>query len=349
MPVIVEHAGSEDHAGAARSDGEIVIALINTMPDGAIRATEQQVIGLLTAAAPAIPVRLQLYYLPDAPRAPTAQSVLLRGYREVGALWESRADGVIMTGNVPRAPSLREEPYWDSMTQVFDWAEQHTASSVWSCLAAHAAVLHLDGVNRTALTRKLSGVFDCIKAADHELMADTPHGWAAPHSRQYGLVNEDLRARGYQLLTGSPTAGADIFIKQRRSLFIFLQGHLEYDPHSLFKEYVRDITQFLQGERELYPDMPSGYFDAQITSAFEQFAARAIKERSADLLAVLPASEVQGRLASPWRTAAVAIYRNWLRYLAQQKLAAREPDRAAQATGQTMSPRHPQPYQAGAK
>ena len=103
-----------------------------------------------------------------------------------------------------------------------------------------------------------------------------------------------MRASDYQLLTVSPQAGADIVIKQRRSLFIFLQGHLEYDPHSLFKEYVRDITQFLHRERETYPDMPSGYFDAAITALFGTFRAQALATRSAELLAVLPAQEVQG-------------------------------------------------------
>ena len=42
------------------------------------------------------------------------------------------------------------------------------------------------------------------------------------------------------MLSRSPVAGADLFIKQRKSLFVFLQGHPEYDPGSLLREYQRD-------------------------------------------------------------------------------------------------------------
>ena len=53
------------------------------------------------------------------------------------------------------APELRlvliDEPYWASLTQLIDWAEHNTHSSVWSCLAAHAAVLRIDGIRRRRL------------------------------------------------------------------------------------------------------------------------------------------------------------------------------------------------------
>src|SRR5438067_8140294 len=33
-----------------------------------------------------------------------------------------------------------------SLTRVLEWAEDHTHSTVLSCLAAHAGILHLDGI-----------------------------------------------------------------------------------------------------------------------------------------------------------------------------------------------------------
>ena len=30
-----------------------------------------------------------------------------------------------------------------------------------------------------------------------------------------------------------------MFLKQRKSLFVFFQGHLEYDSQTLLREYVR--------------------------------------------------------------------------------------------------------------
>jgi homoserine O-succinyltransferase len=56
-------------------------------------------------------------------------------------------------------------------------------STIWSCLAAHAAVLHLDCVERVPLREKCVGIFDCDKLADHPLTANLPPRLAIPHSR----------------------------------------------------------------------------------------------------------------------------------------------------------------------
>ena len=74
-----------------------------------------------------------------------------------------------MTGTEPRQPNLRNEPYWSALANVLDWAESNTTSTVLSCLAAHAGVLHSDGIERCPLNDKQFGVFDFAKAANHPL------------------------------------------------------------------------------------------------------------------------------------------------------------------------------------
>ena len=74
-----------------------------------------------------------------------------------------------MTGTEPRQPDLRQEPYWSALTEVLDWAERNTASTILSCLAAHAGVLHSDGILRQPLDDKQFGVFESSKVCDHEL------------------------------------------------------------------------------------------------------------------------------------------------------------------------------------
>jgi len=56
-----------------------------------------------------------------------------------------------------------------------------------------------------------------------------------------------------------------MFVKERKSLFLFFQGHPEYDADSLPREYRRDVGRFLRSERESYPGMPKGYFDEATT------------------------------------------------------------------------------------
>jgi len=318
MPVIVEDIASNHQNHLDRGRGDVVVGLINNMPDGAIRATQQQFVGLLEAACEGRTVRLERYYLPQVPRAGQAHSVLLRSYAPIDSLWSRHVDGLIMTGNVPKAATLRDEPYWEEMARVFDWAEDHTASSVWSCLSAHAAVLHQDGVERTTMGTKLSGVFESLRVSDHALMADAPEQWSVPHSRQFGLKTEDLLACDYRLMTVSPKAGADIFIKQRRSLSVYLQGHMEYGPLSLFREYARDVEHYLNREREIYPEQPVGYFPPAAAAAFDAFEVQAKAERRPEMIGAFPIGDVQYQLVSTWREAAVTVYRNWLRYLAEQ-------------------------------
>ena len=105
---------------------------------------------------------------------------------------------------------------------------------------------------------------------------------------------------------------------------------------------------FFHRERETYPDMPSGYFDAAITASFNAFRAQALLTRSPDLLAVLPAQEVQGRLTSAWRSPAVSIYRSWLQYLAREKAALRLTPKPVTSTMAALTTEPAQPVEIGA-
>ena len=57
-------------------------------------------------------------------------------------------DAIIVTGAEPRAANLRDEPYWDELGLVLDWADANAFSTLHSCLAAHVAVLRSDAVER---------------------------------------------------------------------------------------------------------------------------------------------------------------------------------------------------------
>ena len=171
-----------------------------------------------------------------------------------------------------------------------------------SCLAAHAAVYHLDGIGRQKFPEKLSGVFDCMRSGAHRILAAAPETWRIPHSRSNDLPAQALTAAGYQILSTSPVAGADMFIRQGKSLFVFLQGHPEYDPDSLLREYHRDVSRFLRREREAYPQMPSGYFDAAAATALVAFRERALLERHIDPVSYTHLLHTLGSLAGAIHT-----------------------------------------------
>ena len=304
--------------GTAAGDNDaLVIGLVNNMPDGALCATERQFCDLLSAASEKFPTRLRLFSLTGVPRAAEAQAHIRQYYENISELWTCPVDGVIITGTEPRAASLTDEPYWPALTEFTDWAEDCRVSCVWSCLAAHAAVLYADGICRRPMAEKLSGVFECVKAADHPIVAGAPSGWRVPHSRHNDLPEEALISNGYRIISHSPEVGADIFIKERGSLSIFLQGHPEYDADTLFREYRRDVRRFLANERESYPKIPWGYFDDRTAAAFAAFEERAKRDRYSDPPLAFP--QVEEKFACAWRGHAVRLYRNWLSYLAEQR------------------------------
>lgn len=298
-------------------NGSISIALVNNMPDAALEETELQFSSLIEAAAGDVPVRMKLYSLPGIARTGRAQERVANEYFGLHDLWNSRFDGVIITGTEPRQSDLRKEPYWSDLTKTFDWAEQNTKSAVLSCLAAHAGVLHSDGIQRQPLSDKRFGLFEERKTCEHALVRGTAEVMPFPHSRWNELRGDQLSAAGYAVLTASPEAGANLFVKlKRESLFVHFQGHPEYGAQTLLKEYRRDVGRFLRKERETYPGMPCAYFDAETIESLREFREHAMESDCIDAIRSFPDQAIASRLTNPWRAAAVCVYRNWLQYVA---------------------------------
>ena len=330
MPLVLEGRSTEEATALGRpltvaiaapaASCVLDIGLVNNMPDAALRATEAQFARLLAAAAGRLTVRLHFFGFPEIPRGPAVQTHLRRGYRTTGELAQVRLDALIVTGAEPKAASLTEEPYWDSFRRLVDWAERHTISTFWSCLAAHAAVLHLDGVVRHRLPQKRFGLFECLKVVDHPMLAGTPSVLRVPHSRWNDVREGDLRAHNYRILTRSHEAGIDLFMKEGRSTFVFAQGHPEYEPETLLREYKRDAQRFLRRERDDFPVAPLHFLAAKSEEAARAFEARARDAREAGTLSEL---RLDWALREPfvevWRQSAVRICRNWLQHLAAKR------------------------------
>jgi homoserine O-succinyltransferase/O-acetyltransferase len=294
---------------------ELVIGLVNNMPDGALKATERQFARLLQDAAPPhVRIRFPCFSLPSIIRAQAAQTHVAQHYSNLSVLKRGAVDGLIVTGAEPIADDLHDEPYWPELTSIVDWAATNTRSTIWSCLAAHAAVLHLDGIARRKLDAKCSGVYDCHNVADDWLTMDIRSPLQVSHSRYNVLEESELVARGYQVLTRSDTVGVDIFARPAPSRFIFFQGHPEYDALSLQREYMRDIARFLAAQRADYPNLPAAYFDSETEQVLKDFEIRARASRDPTLAAELPGLTLRPGLAAG--TAAKLLFRNWLNFLA---------------------------------
>ena len=181
------------------------------MAAAAFPATERQFVSLLESASAGISIRLSLYTLSGIPRAEIVGKQTPARYANVETLWDRQLDGLIVTGREPLTPDLRDEAYWKSFTQVLEWARENTRSAVWSCLAAHAAVLHMDGICRQKSANKHFGVFDCDRVSQHALTKGLTGRYSIPHSRWNGVAEEKLTECGYAVLGRTAEAGVDTF------------------------------------------------------------------------------------------------------------------------------------------
>jgi homoserine O-succinyltransferase len=174
MPVELESHSAASCARLAPHQGElppaIVIGLVNNMPDPALHSTENQFAGLLQAASEGQRVQLRLTSLPGLPRSREALEHIRASYWPLEELRAGPLDALIVTGTEPRAPVLTEEPYWQQFVDLLAFARRHTVASVWSCLAAHGAVLHLDGIERRRLAEKRCGVYPHAILKGHALL-----------------------------------------------------------------------------------------------------------------------------------------------------------------------------------
>jgi homoserine O-succinyltransferase len=141
-----------------------------------------------------------------------------------------------------------------------------------------------------------------------------------PHSRWNEVRADALDSCGYEVLMQSAQAGVDLFVKKKRdSLFVHFQGHPEYGTRTLLKEYRRDIKRFLRGEKETYPNMPQGYFDAAAIKRLSDFRDKVTANSREESLAEFPQTAVASGLQETWQTSAASVYRKWLQYLVSRK------------------------------
>jgi homoserine O-succinyltransferase/O-acetyltransferase len=310
----------------------LTIGLVNNMADKALGATAHQFLSLLEAASPNIEIRLSLYAFPNIARKPSGQRHVGSFYASVETLWNAHTgpapDGIIVTGREPLMPSLRDEAYWPAFIRLVDWAAEHTCAAVWSCLAAHAAILHMDEISRVRSTDKHFGIFECERVSDHPLTVRLAPRFNVPHSRWNGIQEDRLAPAGYDVLSRTAAGNVDSFSKQNGSLFLFFQGHPEYESDTLLREYRRDVGRYLKGEMDSYPLLPRDYFDEKTAAALNALRDKALVTRSADLLSEVSAVLKKTHIQNTWSASAAVIYRNWLHHIhaqKQQATAASEP------------------------
>ncbi len=320
-------------APRAAVSGQLRVALVNNMPESAFEETERQFRELLEPGSRDIAIVLDRYVLPDV-HPENTRTERADGYLDISRLHHCPPDALIVTGAEPKRRDLADEAFWPVLEDLLLWASAEVPAAYLSCLAAHAGLLVFDGLRRNPVAEKRCGVFSQVIDRSDPIMNGIGSLRFA-HSRWNDVPSSELVRQGYRVLAGSEKGGWALASAQRgHCRFLLSQGHPEYGPLTLLREYRRDVRRYLSGTQATYPGIPVGYLDAEGIGLLEDFAMRAkspgaqsrvaesqaarsetagTEERSPALMDNFPFEEASVHVTAGWQPGARLVLKNWLR------------------------------------
>ncbi|WP_039967198.1 homoserine O-succinyltransferase, partial [Solibacillus isronensis] len=156
------------------------ILVFNLMPEK--EKTELQLLRLLGNT----PLQVDVTFLNTATYESknVSKSHLDTFYRTFDQVKHRRFDGLIITGAPVEKMDFEDVGYWNEITHVMDWADEHVTSIMYICWGAQAALYHHFGIGKFELPKKCSGVYSHVIT---DLTVDLVRGFSdeyvAPHSR----------------------------------------------------------------------------------------------------------------------------------------------------------------------
>lgn len=317
--MVVHLVGAPPTVNPGSATGEPLLAswtcsVVNNMPDAAFRDTEQQFLELLDAGSGEDVVEVRRHTLNGVPRGSAISSYIDEWYTPLSEIKKFPPDILIVTGSNPIEVEIEAEPYWLELRDLLEWGSKNIASMLLSCLAAHAAIQIFEDIARIHLEEKCTGLFPQSVDGASPLVARIGDGVLFPHSRTNTIHSESLIAHDYQIVIGSAAVGWTVATKSIQSCeVVLMQGHPEYGPGSLLREYRRDARRYVAQERPARPTLPYHCVGGDDWVSLQRLhAALSPSPEGVALCDDYPFEAVAERASWPWREAAQQLYANWL-------------------------------------
>ena len=293
---------------------ELHIGLLNMMPDAALAATERQFLRLINESNQIAQFYVHPFTLDELKRSPTARAHLDRYYESFDQIRAQGLDALIITGANVSHPNLVDEPFWEPLIEVIDWAYENVTSTLCSCLATHAVLQFRYGQRRHPLPGKRWGVYPHrVVDKHHPLVNDVNTLFDVPHSRFNEIGRDQFDAAGLKVLAESSDAGVHLAVSEDGFRIVFFQGHPEYDTISLLKEYKREVGRFAAGQRTDYPPFPENYIGIRDRAILEEHRDRIFLAREQGREPPeFPENQVIAGLDNTWHDTAEGVVGNWM-------------------------------------
>lgn len=288
------------------------VALVNIMPDSAFNDTHRRFTDLIRTGSSGLDLEIRCYWLPE---MSCQRSTVVRGapYQDVACLYRDVPDALLVTGTEPVSSELTAEKFWGSLANLVRWATTTVPSTLMSCLAAHAALRAIDDVERLPLPRKRSGIFpqgvDCLHVLGQGLSSIT----AFPHSRWNEVPSAVLRNHGYDMVVGSEDGDWTVAAREDAGrMLVLVQGHPEYEPTALLREYRRDLRRFAQDPAASCPQLPVGYLDEEGEGLLRGWRAMIERVPASAWQRDLSLDAVANHIVPSWSASAIQLFSNWI-------------------------------------
>ena len=260
----------------------LYIAVLNLMP--LKEDTEVQLLRSLSNS----PLQIQITFLTTESYigTNTPTSHLNEFYQTFSDIKDKKFDGLIITGAPVEKLEYEDVDYWEELTQIMEWSKKNVTSTFHICWGAQAGLYYHYGIKKYLLPQKIVGVYEHqVHHRKEPLLRGFDDVFYAPHSRYTGVSMEAIEAcEDLIVLADSKEVGEGI-VASKDGKQIFVLGHLEYDRLTLDAEYQRDTKKY--GSVPL----PENYY---------------------------PDDEPTKRPLLRWRSAANALYTNWINYYVYQ-------------------------------
>lgn len=293
---------------------ELHIGLLNMMPDAALSATERQFFRLVGESNSIAQFYMHPFTLSELPRSDKGKEHVEKYYESFEQIKEQGLDALIITGANVTGPNLSEEPFWEPLIEVIDWAYENVTSTLCSCLTTHAVLEFRYQQKRRPLGFKRWGVYSHhVTNRNHPLVNGVNTRFDVPHSRHNQIDHAQFEKAGLHILAESNEADVHLAVSEDQFRLVFFQGHPEYDIISLLKEYKREVIRFFNGLRHDYPPFPEHYFSLQSQAILNEYQSQVIiaKDNNEDV-PVFPENLLIGKLDNTWHDTAEAVLNNWI-------------------------------------
>ncbi len=294
---------------------ELHIGLLNMMPDAALKATELQFFRLIGDSNPIAQFYVHPFTLDVLERGEQARAHIDAYYESFDQIKQQGLDALIITGANVIGADMTQQPFWEPLIEVVDWAYDNVTSTLCSCLATHAVMQFRYGQRRHPQKRKKWGVFNHrLTNVRHPLTVDVNSSFDVPHSRWNAVNPEQFKQAGlYILVTETDDGCVHLATSEDGIRIVFFQGHPEYDTISLLKEFKREVNRFINGEINEFPPFPDNYFgvfERAVMNEFRYYLIQALA--SGENLPEFPEAKIISHLDNSWCDTADAVVGNWL-------------------------------------